>query len=492
MLPKNAFVNIGLTALGALGIGFGFAIAADEPGPSPAPTVLALYDGRIYRGTIAVDDTGYSVRQNGGVLRFRKELVEGTFGSVLEVYRFKAERLPARDPDERLKLARWCLGQRLNAEAKAQLLAVLELSPGNLVVKNMIANIDNAAQGAALRDEALQRTRGELRLPAAGIGPPAELDPSIVHSGPAAAAVSLAYGGLPAIFDLPTPLAIKRADEFNQTVHPILQRACARCHNENHKGDFQLIEVKNPRQYTANVGRANLEATLGLIDRESLARSELLTRGLVPHGPYKRPIFTGATDPGYKRIETWVKNLRNRPAADQAAASRFGSGASDSAPASASSESDGFAIDRVRPPVMPEPMAVRPESLADGRPQPPATPNPVVAAPPGRLLPGSGSGTQPYAAPDTEFPVPYMMGGPRPKPPATPAATAVAPPAQVPGQPPPVAEDGLPPLPGAATAAAAAPTPAAAAPTAAKPPRKPVKLDPALLERALMNKYAPH
>src|SRR5271168_3040517 len=141
MSPKNSLQNVGLAALGWLGFAASRVSAADPvppapPGPpvaaapSPSSTVLSLYDGRVYQGKIQVDDSGYSVFQNGGVLRFRKELVEGAFGSIREVYRFKSERVPARDPDERLKLARWCLSHRLNAEAKGQLLAVLELSPG--------------------------------------------------------------------------------------------------------------------------------------------------------------------------------------------------------------------------------------------------------------------------------------------------------------------------------------------------------------------------
>src|SRR4051812_11961518 len=114
MSPKNTLlINVGLTALGW----FGFAASsvadpgppatpgqpaapAAVPAPSRIPTVLSLKDGRILLGKVQADDSGYSVVQNGGVLRFRKELVEGTFGSLQEVYRFKADRIPERDPDE--------------------------------------------------------------------------------------------------------------------------------------------------------------------------------------------------------------------------------------------------------------------------------------------------------------------------------------------------------------------------------------------------------
>ena len=105
---------------------------------------------------------------------------------------------------------------------------------------------------------------------------------------------------------------------------------------------------------------------------------------------------------------------------------------------------------------------------------------------------------QPYAPPDTDFAVPYMMGGPKPKPAAAPGQ--VSSPGSASRDPTGVE---LPPLPTAAPrwqrrtprlATSAPPTAAAngAAPTAkaaTKPASKPLKLDPALLERALMNRY---
>ena len=45
------------------------------------------------------------------------------------MYKYKLERLAENDFDERLKLARWCLGQDMEAEAREQLTAILELDP---------------------------------------------------------------------------------------------------------------------------------------------------------------------------------------------------------------------------------------------------------------------------------------------------------------------------------------------------------------------------
>jgi hypothetical protein len=510
MSPKNPIPNAGLAALGWLGLALlcGPSAGADPDPPvavapaaaelSPPPTVLTLYDGKVYRGKIQVDDSGYSVVQNGGVLRFRKDLVEGAFGSLEEAYRFKAARVPARDPDERFKLARWCLTHGLNAGAREQLAAVLELSPGNVQIQNMIVNIDNAARRAAVRDDALVRTGGVGASSAFAVGdggaasPPGELDPRVVRSGR-----PLAAAGLPVIFDLPTTQAVLRADEFTRDISPILNRACARCHNENYQGDFQLIPVKTRRDLTPSVARANLEAALRAVDPESPARSELLTRALVPHGPSQRPILRGATDPDYQRVAAWVKSLRRNAASEPSPAPsqslappasrtppRFGPAEAAPSPAG---DSGGFATERNRPSALPAAAGA-----GDGRPAPPATPNPVTPAPPGRFLAGSGSGMQPYAPPNTDFPVPYMMGGPRPKPAATPGQAR--PQAQAQTQPTGPAPAELPPLPGPspappATAAPASPGPPAAKAAAAKAARKPIQIDPALLERALTNRY---
>jgi hypothetical protein len=514
MSPKNPFANVGLAALGWLGLALlcGPSAGADRDPPaaaavqSPVPTVLTLYDGKVYQGKIQVDDTGYSVVQNGGVLRFRKDLVEGAFGSLEEAYRFKAARVPARDPDERFKLARWCLTHGLNAEAREQLAAVLELSPGNVQIQNMIVNIDNAARRAAFRDDALVRTGG-VGAPSpsavsdgATASPPGELDPRVVRSGR-----PLGAAGLPVIFDLPTTQAVLRADEFTRDISPILNRACARCHNEKYQGDFQLIPVKTRRDLTPSVARANLEAALRAVDPESPARSELLTRSLVPHGPSQRPIFRGATDPDYQRVAAWVRSLRrsavSEPSPSQSLAPpaswtppRFGPAEAGPSPSPAA-DSGGFATERNRPSVLPGATPPAAAGAGDGRPAAPASPNPVTPAPPGQFLAGSGSGMQPYAPPNTDFPVPYMMGGPRPKPAETPGQAR--PQAQAQAKPMGPAPAELPPLPGPspappATAAPASPSPpatkAVAAPTP-KPARKPVQIDPALLERALMNRY---
>jgi hypothetical protein len=467
MSTKKTLLTAGLTALGvSSGI---VALRAQDPrpasprpaGPSstvaapaaPVPVVLLLSDGRVIQGFVSEDAKGYSVKVKGGRLSFRKDQVEKIFQSVSEIYQYKCSRLPIGDPDERMKLAHWCLTNHLTAEAKQQVEAVLALSPNSLQAQRMKGFLEDREDSALFRDPAVVQTSAEV------VEGPKE------RALNRAATREFAGVGLPTIFDLPTPLAVRRAEEYNRNVHPILQTHCAGCHNERFQGTFQLIQVRNPRDQTPTILRANLETTLRLIDPDSPPRSELLSSALVPHGgPGKGPIFRSPNDPSYQRIWLWVKSLHAPQPRDQGASARF------AGPSPSPGEAETFAAARtgqtsnvVQAARVPLPFTPTPAPPQTG-PAAPSGPDEVIPSPPGQLVPGSGTGMKPYAPPDAEFPVPFSVGGPRPNL-ETPSGAA-------PTGPPPA---------GQADASKAAP----------KPPAKPMKIDMDLLQKTLMNRYSP-
>ena len=110
---------------------------------------------------------------------------------------------------------------------------------------------------------------------------------------------------------------MKRFDEFGRYVHPVLQTHCARCHNDRYEGSFQLISFKSKVDRTPAALRANLDATLRLVDRDNPAHSELLSSSLRPHGrgPNPRPIFKGSNDGAYQILATWINRLQGRKTA---------------------------------------------------------------------------------------------------------------------------------------------------------------------------------
>ena len=437
MSNKKRLLTAGLTALG-LSSGFAASRAADPvpvpvavlPGPAapsasatPTPSVLLLSNGHVLSGYLAEDENGYVLKQRGGKIAFPKNKVEKIFRTVREVYEFKRDRLPARDPDEGMKLVHWCLTNHLQAEAREQLKAVLALGPHNAQAKLMLENMAAADDRALFRDPAVQRAGAEM-----------------VVESPRDRAVGRASNrefagvGLPVIFDLSPVLAARRADEYARTIHPILQTHCVRCHNERYTGTFQLLQIQTKHDLTPTVLRANLEATLRLIDGESPARSDLLSSGLVPHGANKRPIFASPADPSYQRIAAWVNSLRPaRPGSDPANG-RFET-------SRGAGPEEAFAASRGRG-----------AGTATGDPLP--LPLPFTPTPPGPRLPSGETieRAHPEIPPNLDFPASPLEDGPRPR------------------------------------LETEAPEPGIATPPK---PKKPVKIDPALLEKALQNRLGP-
>jgi hypothetical protein len=457
--------------------------------------VLLLSNGRLLFGAIGAEGSDYVLRNKAGTIRFPKSQVEQVFGSLEEVYRYKRARIPDRDPDDRLKLARWCLSQNLRAEAKTELEAVVALSPKSGEAKAMLASIAAAEARASQPrvDPEVQRSGGGpggSGMDRGQVQRPEELDPSLFSH----ASKALGFSVLPVIFDLPPAAAVQRAEQFARFVHPVLQNACVRCHNERQDGKFQLVEVKPGRRASPDVLRANLDATLALIDPDNLPRSVILSTVVLPHGngPNARPVFRGTNDPRFQILSSWVNSLRNtaKPSTDGVVQTRFGP-----TPAGKPQESGGgFASERGTGAV-PLPLTPTPSAASAGQVVPSNVRQELIAPPSTRFVPGQGMVIEKNAPSGDEFPVSPLLGGPAPR-----SNGLAGPPNQVgttqqPGLPPPgtrpqgpLPPGALPELPPGAAVPGATDGQDGAATAKSDKPRKPVKIDPDLLQKALLNR----
>ena len=375
-------------------------------------------------------------------------------GSVEELYRFQAARLPSGDPDERMKLARWCLTEHLAAQAREQLLAIQQMCPDDNEVKRMLYNLNATAARPAV-DPGFRLTSGEMPRGDA----PASLDPRVVKNA------QKRFNALPEIFDLPQAQAVKHANEFADFVQPVLQQSCVRCHNEKYQGEFQLVEIKARRDWgNSDIARANLDATLRLINPDDPARSELLSAGLVPHpAGSKNAIFKGPNDRNYQVLAIWSRSLRPARAGNTA----------DRSPGDDVSRT-GFSLARqragrrvrrrpLRPPGRPARHSHRPTRGRPRRPElpggPPANPaarppSPARCPPPRVMIQSYDEAAEFVNAPgdDPQFLTPFAVGG------ASSPRTAAASPRP---------RAGLPALPGRANAPDAAPSTPAVVPKVA-------------------------
>ncbi len=494
MSPKNILLTVGLTALGFFGYAATRSAYSGDPvppsGPSAAPaspatpSVLLLTNGRLIQGPITRDEDNYVISQNGGEIRFHKSQVEDVFGSLVDVYKYKLDQIPVNDPDEHMKLAKWCLAQNLPNEARTELKTVLAVSPGSNDAKMMLVSLNASEARANARprvDPGLVQTGGEM--PQSIDNRPAEIDVNVLRE----ANKRLGPVGLPVIFDLPPAIAVKRAQHFTQFVHPVLQVSCAKCHNEKYEGDFQLVEVKNKRKdMTWDVIRANLDATLKLIDPANPSKSELLSISLIPHGSgaNRKPIFRGSNDPRFQIFAAWANSLRTtKPSQEGIVQTKMGRTFEPNGPGSS------FATDRNGP--------LDPSQTGDGMPksyvpfEEAVKQSPVRKLPSTRYLPGQGMVTDNSPPSSDEFPAPYMAGGPRPK--LKPGTDAGLPlPLEKTGRPkgdpepipmPRESLPDLPPVPGS-TPLPSTPTD----PTKPAKPKKSVKIPDSVLEKMLQNR----
>jgi len=148
--------------------------------------------------------------------------------------------------------------------------------------------------------------------------------------------------------------------------------------------------------------RANLDASLKLVDRANPLRSELLASSLRPHGagPSKRPIFQGSNDRAYQILATWVNKLQATSVAESVVPAK-------SHPVAPGAElGESFASQRGQ-------IADEPEQL--GPATRPFVTGPVThkVLPPLRVVPGKGVIPDTGVDPD-EFPLPFAVSGAKP------------------------------------------------------------------------------
>lgn len=288
--------------------------------PPPEPTLILLKNGKVLHGQILEDTAGYVLKHKVGTIRFPRRDVEGAFVSLEDAYKHKLEQTP-NDADERMDLAIWCLEQKLSPEAKEQLQAVLALSPAHRRAKAMLFNLAAIAGKPAPKDKALIRTNSKARESIED-GPEADLPPDELPLGALREAAERypKGGGPPIIFELPVPLAVRRYQEFVRAVHPVLQRRCARCHNEQASSEFQLVMARTKQEFSdETILRANLDATLRLVDPEDLTHSTVLISAGMSHGKNGgRPILGGPNHPEFRVLSTWVNSLQVQPPASDA------------------------------------------------------------------------------------------------------------------------------------------------------------------------------
>jgi hypothetical protein len=232
--------------------------------------VLILDNERTLEGNIDRQGEQYRVRRSVGEVWIQGENVLRLCETREEAYTFLRSRANLRDPDEHLRLARWCQTNGLREQTMKEVSEAVELRPNHADSQRLLRNL----QRAALSKPAHQAGRAHEE-PDTNLAPPSVNNESL----------SL----------------------FVTRVQPILMNACVSCHGCGKGGAFKLVRTYGAGSASHKTTQQNLASVLGEVNLERPKSSLFLTKALSVHGDMAHPAIKGREVAAFQSLEEWVQ-----------------------------------------------------------------------------------------------------------------------------------------------------------------------------------------
>ena len=249
-------------------------LAADDNQPAPAKLtghVLILLNESTVEGDIEFTGGLYRVRRPVGALYKPPEDVLKLCENREEAYLFLRQRANLRDPDERLRLAKWCHQNALKQQELDEVSAAVNLRPDHVETRHLLHNLQRMMAMAADNKEAKK--------------PTPEVEVAIIPASVNSDSLSL----------------------FVTKVQPILMNRCATCHGSGRGGTFTLARVFESAGPSRRVTLQNLAATVAQVKTARPGSSPLLVKSISVHGDMAQPALKGVESAAYRTLEEWVR-----------------------------------------------------------------------------------------------------------------------------------------------------------------------------------------
>jgi hypothetical protein len=250
--------------------------ATDHPA-STAGKFLLLDNDRVMEGEIVRLADRYRVRRSIGELWLPAEKVRFVGNSWEEVLAYQHGQANLIDPDERLRLARWCHVNDLRPQALQEVKEALRLQPNFPAAR------------------ALQRT----------------LEHVVASTSPAPAVVPpTAPLAAPPVLDLNG----ESMGEFVGKVQPILMNTCASCHASDQGKRFHLLRTYGSGPALRRTTQINLAAVMEQINFDQPELSPVLIKAVSAHGIADNPPLVSRKATPYRILHDWIETtLTNNP-----------------------------------------------------------------------------------------------------------------------------------------------------------------------------------
>jgi hypothetical protein len=204
-----------------------------------------------------------------------------------DAYAFMKKRANLGDPDERLRLSRWCQLNNLRGHALTEAKAALDMRPAHEETRRLVALLTRSAEAAAANPS--KNVLPQARTPAAAAPPKADVSAD-------AFAV------------------------FATRIQPILMNTCVQCHGGGRGGAFHLIHTESGQRAST---QANLAAVLEQVNLANPPMSPLLIKAVSRHGNANGAPIKDRQAVPFKALQAWIDyllannpHLRQEPLAD--------------------------------------------------------------------------------------------------------------------------------------------------------------------------------
>ncbi|MFO0967683.1 MAG: hypothetical protein U0793_19145 [Gemmataceae bacterium] len=250
------------------------AFAQDSPVPA-APRilgkVLVLDSERCYAGDVEKIREQYCVRHGTAEIWLPASKVLRVCPDWQGAYIFMKSRANLDDPDERLRLARWCQLNNLLVEALGEARMAQDLRPLHTETRRLVTVLKE------------QIEVGKTKSPAR----PAAVEP--IDRAPA------------------LDVSHEASAQFVTRIQPILMNTCFTCHNGGRGGEFQLFRPSEGGSQAAV--QRNLKTVLTHVRFDNVAFSPILLKAATKHGAASSPPLPGKRSIPYQTLEQWVRAI---------------------------------------------------------------------------------------------------------------------------------------------------------------------------------------
>ncbi len=246
---------------------------------APSSTLLLLRNGRVLQGEIEHEADRYRVRLSNGEIHVHQREVTAVCADLPAAYQALLATGQSQSVEHRLRIAVWCIDQRLYEQATAELELAKSMSPKD-------RRIEYVARRLQLAQEPPPSTQPVERQ--------ASTPELITHEELNRLVRSLPKG---------TP------EQFADVVQPILLSRCAtsRCHGLAADQPLRLIRPPTNKSQASRITQRNLNSVLDFVDHAHPHDSRLLRAASEPHGESAHPPLSEHEQMQLAELADWVK-----------------------------------------------------------------------------------------------------------------------------------------------------------------------------------------